>query len=155
MEILVTKAEVAARAAFGGPPRLEHEDARSQSVCPTEGDAGSVSTRSVQDHLSSTHSTSLGRADERALPDESTVSSKRFVCFPKDAETGSISTRNRRRREGSSGLDRRRSSSLDSDDLWSEIADGVAGDSSSGIEEFLLPEEEQVRRMSDTGGATV
>lgn len=147
--VLVTKTEVAARAAYAGLSRLDHEDAHSQSVAPTEGDAASVSTRSIQDNLSSTQSTSLGRSNQMAPPVESMLGSKRFICSPKDAETGSINTRDRRRGEGSSGLEQRRSSSLDSDDIWSEIAAAVTGDSSSGNEEFLLPEEEQVRRISD------
>lgn len=147
--MLVTKAEAAARTAYVSLSRPDLDDARSQSVAPTESDTGTINTKSVRDSLSPANSTSLGRANDRAPPDESTLSSNRFMGLAKDAETGSTSTKDPRRGEGSKGLEQRRSSSLDSDDIWSEIADAVAGDSSSAIENFLKPEEEQVRRVSN------
>lgn len=151
MGVLVTKAEAAARTAYVSLSRPDLDDARSQSVAPTESDAGTINTRSNRDSLSPANPPSLGRVNDRAPPDESTLSSNRFMGLAKDAETGSTGTRGPRRGEGYKGLEQRRSSSLDSDDIWSEIADAVAGDSSSAIEAFLLPEEEQVRRVSNRG----
>lgn len=146
--MLVTKAEVATRTAYVGHSRPDFDDTRSQSIAPSECDAA---TRSV--HSPVHNSTSLGLNNVKRSPAESVLSSNRTTMSPKDGEAGSIGARDRRKTRGGGSvarsLGRRRSSSLDSDDDWSEIADAVTGDSSKGIESFLLPEEEQVRWLSD------
>ena len=148
--MLVTKAEVAARAAYIGYSQHDLDDTRSQSTVPTDGDAGAVNNaKSV--HSPGHRSTSVGLNSDKMSP--AAVLSPNLAMSPTAGEAVSIGARDRRRAGGggsvAKSLDRWGSNSLDSDENWSEIADAVVRGSSNGIEAFLLPEEEQVRDMDD------